>query len=238
MHEDDELIVDLGQRSARILEGFCAQHGLTKANERDHLAPACKCAAVEVAARFDVARLLDSSGFGDKLGWTGLGDVDLVFRWPNRGHTFVELKCGSDLSACVWDAVKLAAGVLHGNASSAYLLAGAPATAWEKPARGAELFTDGQWQTDGAEIREKYKDWWYAWQEETVPAHPKPEPPFSKVRPNRHLPGLVAEAFETTYLGAFPLTIRESRWELRLARVEPAGAATVWKCVSNPKGGS
>ena len=84
--------------------------------------------------------VLAGKKFGDKLGWIGLGNVDTVFTWGDGTRTFLELKCGTDLSACVWDSVKLASGVLNGNASAGYMLAGSPTSLWQKPVRGAELF--------------------------------------------------------------------------------------------------
>ena len=217
MDEDDALAMRLAELSATKLEAFCLEGGVASANEQSHLAPQCKLAAIAVAATCDPTPALEPFHFGPKLGWVGLGNVDVVFRWPERGAIFVELKCGSDLSACVWDAVKLAAGVLHDNADSAYLLVGAPTTAWMKPARGAELFADRRWDTFGPEIRDAYRDWWHRWQEEV---------------PGRHIPGLVAEAFETAALGVWPFTIGGLPWELHVARVRPEGdSSRNWKCV-------
>jgi hypothetical protein len=191
-------------------------------NEQSHLAPQCKLAAAEVAAPCDPTPALAPFDFGSRLGWVGLGNVDVVFRWPDCGAAFVELKCNRDLSAWVWDAVKLAAGVLHGNADSSYLLAGAPTSAWMKPARGAELFADKQWETLGRDIRDAYRDWRYSWQEEV---------------PGRHIPGRVADEFETTALGSWPLTVGGVPWELRLARVRPVGETwRSWKCVCPAEG--
>jgi hypothetical protein len=108
-------------------------------------------------------------------------------------------------------------GVLRGNAASAYLLAGAPTTAWTKPARGVELFASRRWKTVGPEICDAYRDWWRSWQEEV---------------PGRHIPGLVAQEFETEALGLWPMTIGRLPWELRLARIRPVGEASVkWRCM-------
>ena len=217
MNEDDALATRLADLSAQKLEAHCAEAAVSSPNEQRHLAPQCKLAAIEVAATCHLAPELDPFGFGPKLGWTGLGNVDVVFRWPDRGAMFVELKCGGDLSPCAWDAVKLAAGVLHGNAESAYLLAGAPTAAWKQPARGTELFVDKQWETLSPEIRDAYRDWWYRWQEEV---------------PGRHIPGLVAETFETTALGSWQLSVGSHPWELRLARIRPVGDVSKrWCCV-------
>lgn len=112
------------------------------------------------------------------------------------------------MSACVWDSVKLTSGVLNGNASAGYMLAGSPTSLWQKPVRGAELFGGGKWRTLSPEIRDAYLDWWRFWQEEKTP----------------HIPGRVAETFETVPLGSFPFQIEGTAWELRLVRVEPSGS--------------
>ena len=125
--------------AARELEVLCAEKGLTYANEQKHLGPACKLVTALLARRYTSPPDLSPFDFGDRLGWVGLGNVDVVFRWPDRRPMFVELKCGSDLTACVWDAVKLSSGVLHGNAALGIPSRGAPTSAWLKPTTGAEL---------------------------------------------------------------------------------------------------
>jgi hypothetical protein len=156
----------LAVATASELETFCVERGLSSANERDHLAKCCKAVAVDLTAQLPEPRpALFPFGFGDRHGWIGLGGVDVVFRWTTRAPTFLELKCGSGTSAlrpCVWDAVKLATAVLGGNASSAYMLAGAraPASVWSARCAGAELFDSGEWETTGPDIRERFRSDW------------------------------------------------------------------------------
>jgi hypothetical protein len=138
--------------------------------------------------------------------------VDVVLRWATGGTTFVELKCGSDnhaLRPCVWDATKLATGLLGGNAGAGYLLAGAPAAKWREGIPGSELFLMAEWETLGTAIRQRFIDDWRKWESEG------------------HIPGRVPAAFQTVGVGAYPLEIAEKAWELRLARVEPIGEAWV-----------
>ena len=115
----DRQLLQLASETASELERGCAEAGLTSATELRHLAPACKRSAERLAPTWDPAPALGPYTFGDTLGWRGLGNIDVVFRWPDGDRTFVELKCGSgndSLAPCVWDAVKLGAGVLSGNA--------------------------------------------------------------------------------------------------------------------------
>lgn len=137
-----------------------------------------------------------------------------MFRQPESAPTFLELKCGYGkdcLAFCVWDAVKLAAGLLAGNAEAGYLLAGAPRADWHRPILGAQLFESRTWQTSGRDIRGAYSRWWWRWQIE-----------MKYGKPNHHIPGRVAATFDTKKLGSFGFQIAGTAWELRLARVEPA----------------
>ena len=176
----------------------------------------------ELARTWNPSPTLAEKKFGPKLGWVGLGPVDTVFHWPGGTRTFLELKCGWDLSACVWDAVKLAAGVLNGNADAGYMLAGAPTAMWNKPTPGAELFGAGRWETMGPKVRERHRTWWWKWQEEVVGR-----------KSNRHIPGAVAAVFDTVPLQALAFEIAGAPWELRLARVEPSGPDwAIWTCLT------
>jgi hypothetical protein len=148
-------------------------------------------------------------GFGPKHGWLGLGVVDVIFRWTDQAATFAELKCG-ELWPCVWDAVKLATAVLGGNACSAYLLAGARTSDWERPIAGAQFFETAEWMTLGPEVRDRFLPSWQLWERQG------------------HIPGRVPTRFSTVALGAFPLTIAHVRWELRLARIDSAAEWTDW----------
>lgn len=206
----DGWLTGLTAEAAAITARHAGSAGLTAINEAKHLHPACKQAAKTLAATWQPAPAIGPYGFGDKLGWVGLGLVDMVFRWPGGDRTFLELKCGassSSLTACSWDAVKLASGLLAGNAASGYLLAGAPTASWRQSILGASLFDAGTWTTTGPEIRDAFATWWRHWQEESSP----------------HVPGRVAARFETVPVTVAPLTVGETPWELRLARVNPVG---------------
>ena len=208
---DDDLMSRLAAATASKLESFCVERGLLYANERDHLTKCCKAVAVDLTAHLPAPRpALFPFGFGDRHGWIGLGGVDVVFRWSTRAPTFLELKCGSGTAAlrpCVWDAVKLATAVLGGNASSAYMLAGAPASVWSAKCAGAELFDSGRWETTGPDIRERFRRDWTFWESERTP----------------HVPGRVPTAFRTIARGSMQLAIGGVPWQLRLARIEVLG---------------
>jgi hypothetical protein len=204
MH-DQGLIERLGKAVAREMPIVYAEKGRKNVSEMRHLQPATNRVLERLAPTWMPAPALGSKKFGDMLGWVGLGHVDNVLTWPDGSRTFLELKCGNDLSACVWDMVKLAAAVLGGNATSAYMLAGASVASWQKPTPGAEFFRSQEWQTMGFDVRARYEKWWRFWQNETTP----------------HLPGRVAPAIRTVTLGSFGFVIAGEAWELRLARVEP-----------------
>lgn len=197
--------------TASELEAFCAERALAYANERDHLARCCKAVAARIVAELPPPRpALSPFGFGERHEWIGLGGVDVVFRWEAREPTFVELKSGSGTGAlrpCVWDAVKLATAVLGGNASSGYMLAAAPVSAWRTGYLGAELFESGEWLTLGPEIRDRFRGDWSFWASEATP----------------HVPGRVPAGIRTIAVGSASLSIASTLWELRAARVEPIG---------------
>ena len=217
---DDDLVMRLAVDTASELEEFCAERALAHANERDHLARCCKTVAARIVAELPPPRpALAPFGFGERHEWIGLGGVDVVFRWDTREPTFVELKSGSStgvLRPCVWDAVKLATAVLGGNASSGYMLAAAPASAWRAGYLGAELFESGEWLTLSPEIRDRFRSDWTFWESEATP----------------HVPGRVPAAIRTIACASTHLSIGGTSWELRVARVEPIGANwVVWPSV-------
>lgn len=204
---NDEHLVQLALETAVELERSCSELAIGHATESKHLDPTCKRVAKRLAPTWSPIASVGPYGFGDKLGWIGLGNVDVVFRRPDLLPTFLELKCGAksdSLGPCVWDAVKVAAGVLAGNAEAGYLLAGAPLAQWQKPILGAQLFDSRAWRTSGSEIRGAYSGWWWMWQK------------------GPHIPGRVAATFHTKKLDSFRFQIAGTPWELRLAKVEPA----------------
>lgn len=201
----DARLSELAREVARELPGTYAKKARKNLSEQFHLQPTTNRVVERLAATWHPTPSLVGKTFGDKLGWIGLGHVDTVFSWADGTRLFLELKCGTDLSACAWDAVKLASGVLNGNAFAGYMLAGSPSSLWRKPIPGAELFERGKWHTTG--VRDAHLKWWRFWQGEKTP----------------HIPGRVAASFETVQLGLFPFAIDGVAWELRLVRVEPSG---------------
>jgi ADP-ribosylglycohydrolase len=202
----EERVRDVAAESAAELERHCATAGLVRANERDQLQRCCTRATERLAAGWEPSPELTPKTFGNPIGWVGLGLVDVVLRWPDLPPTFVELKCGATndtLGPCSWDALKLASGVLAGNAGTGYMLAGLPATLWKADTPGREFFDTRPWTAH--ELRESFLSWWRHWEKEKTP----------------HVPGEVAESFATVAVGTFPLEIGATLWELRLARVEP-----------------
>jgi hypothetical protein len=81
------------------------------------------------------------------------------------------------------------------------------------PVGGSELFRSEKWDTAGTAIREKYRSWWWRWQNEKN----------RRSEPSPHIPGQVARTFKTIALGTFSFQITGEPWELRLARVRPVG---------------
>lgn len=207
--QDDGLLRRVVEVTASELQDFCAVRQLEYANERDHLDPCCRVAVQQLVRELENPPALSPRDFGEKHGWLGLGLVDVVFRWADRAPTFVELKC-RELWPCVWDAVKLATAVLGSNAGSAYLLAGARTSDWERQIDGSQFFETGEWKTLGPEVRDRFLASWRLWERQG------------------HIPALVPTRFSTVALGAFHLTIAHVRWEVRLARVDSAGEWTDW----------
>ena len=230
MMHDDKLRV-LSSETALELPEYYAQTGRVKLSEQFHLQPVVDRVLERLIPTWGSDFACGTSKLAQtfkELGWIGTGGVDISFQRRGQPPTVIELKCADDLSACAWDAVKLAPAVLSGHVHAGYLLAGAPTQMWNKPMPGADLFATDAWETMGSRIRDKHIDRWRSWQEETR----SKKGDTVKKRPNRHIPGLIAETFETLALGSFLFKINATPWELRLARVNARGAkATVWKCV-------
>ncbi len=211
----DALLRELAREVARELPAACAVTGQSVVGETRHLQPVTADVAARLARAANPAASTASHLFGDKLGWIGLGHVDVVFQWPNEQPTFLELK-SCDLHHCAWDSLKLASGVLAGNASAGYMLAVAPSRTWEQRPPGSELFGSGEWQA--AELRRRFAKTFKRYAAETYP----------------HIPGRVAAAARSIPLDSSSLKIQEAEWLLRLVRVEPvvkAGWAN-WESLS------
>jgi hypothetical protein len=198
----DELMSDLAHQTADDLSRLASEHALLRLNERDHLQPICASAARRVAQHY--AAPLDvrtSFRFKSDL-WPRLGAVDIAFVPRDAKPAFVELKAGSGrdaLTACAWDAVKLAFALQLGEASGAYLLAASPATDWNASGfRGAEFFTTCSFET-GA-LRGPFLDWWRRWERDGYPAGSK-----------------VPSAFNTRAVCRVPFSVGVSEWEIAVA---------------------
>ena len=212
MHDDK--LIDVATGVALELPPLYARSGKKWLSERYHVQPATNLVVARLAPRWSPRPALVGKAFGDTCGWKRLGTVDNVFNWPDGTRIFLELKCGIDLSACVWDAVKLATGVLGGNAESGYMLAAAPRDRWQSAARGTELFATARWETAGPAIRHAYRDWWRLWEKEG------------------HIPGQVPSRFETIALGSFPFVVEGVHWDVRLARVVPGSRWIDWEPIA------
>lgn len=141
-------------------------------------------------------------------GWNP-GAVDLVVD-SDEGPVWVELKWAKSygtLFNCVWDAAKLAGAVRAGAAVGGYLVAGAPASEWEKDHPYQGLFTFHSWE-DGSIVTSFAKDW-RGWLEENPDTFPS-----EIVDPIQILPvGFVRGGPDD--------------WEIRVARAVAPGASTV-----------
>ncbi len=83
------------------------------------------------------------------------------------------------------------------------LLAGAPKTLWDAPARGCELFDDGHWDT--ADLRARYVRGFTKWERDG------------------YKPLRVPDQLRTIRGPRIPVNVNGEPWMLALARVEPAG---------------
>src|SRR4051794_12674094 len=121
MH-DDKLQL-LAREVALELPGFYAQAGKHNLSEQFHLQPVTDRVLERLLPTWgsDFTRCPNklASAF-KKLGWIGTGGVDVAFQWRDQLPTVLELKCAHDLSACAWDAVKLAPALLDGHIHAAY----------------------------------------------------------------------------------------------------------------------
>ena len=155
---------------------------------------------------------LDIQSKGDQPGaipgWNP-GGVDLVVD-SDDGDVWIELKWAKSygtLFNCLWDAAKLAGAVRAGAAAGGFLVAGAPASEWEKDHPYHDLFTFHSWES-GSIVEEFSKDWlgWLDENEDTFPTE--------VVDPIQILPvGYVRGGADD--------------WEIRVARVIAPGNSTI-----------
>ena len=141
-------------------------------------------------------------------GWNP-GGVDIVVD-SDDGDVWIELKWAKSFGTlfnCLWDAAKLAGAVRAGAAAGGYLVAGAPASEWEKDHPYHGLFNFHSWE-DGAIVKDFVKDW-RGWREENQNTFPA-----EVVDPIQILPfGFVRGGPDD--------------WEIRVARVVAPGEAVM-----------
>lgn len=111
----------------------------------------------------------------------GEKSVNLGARWPKVGQADValerreerillELKWGEgNLRNCAWDLAKLGCALATGQASQAFLVAGAPAGNWNT-ALGSELFDEQSWPI--SHLRERYLKCWQFWEKDVPTTRP------------------------------------------------------------------
>lgn len=218
MKSFDPFLVELVAATATKLERIAAEKRLDRVNERDHLQPAFVLTGRRLAALEHPSLTVSTQLKLVFAEWLRLGGVDATVR-SDESTALIELKCGpgrDTLGPCVWDALKLSFARMRREASAAYLIAGAPASSWNKPIRGCEFLSTGEW--DAGALRQSYGDWFRHWERLGDPT-----------------PTLLPKSFQTLGLGVFPFTVGVSDWELRLARVEGATDWIEWPTYLAPR---
>lgn len=212
---------------ASALGRACEQNaqgaGLARINERDQLQPWSLpiLGDMSTSHRWVKGRVPPPAFLPEKRSvelpeWPGVGQADLAVGFPTLGPpAFIELKAGSSgdaLGACAWDVLKVALCLRKAACSRGYLLAAAPVSVWERSgspkasrgARGGEFFAEEGYAWSALDLRERYRDWWWFWQ----------EPPRPSPMPNRvPAEGVSQRAWVS------PFTIGDEDWELRLASI-------------------
>ena len=185
------------------LEERARDEGLGWINERDHLQPEYSAAVDRVANAVEHGR--SPSGLRHELGdkWPKLGSFDITLAIGSL-HFAVELKCGSDagtLSACAWDAAKLAFCLQHGVGNGAYLVAAAPDPLWTRDASGLEFFRSGAW--DMADIRTRYASSFRKWEKDG------------------YIPLQVVRHFASVHVGrSIGFKVADQPWTIGVARID------------------
>jgi hypothetical protein len=198
----DAELIRLVDDTAAAMEHLAAERGLRSVNERDHLQKCCAAAARRLATTWEGTPTVATQLVVAFDAWQRLGSIDIALTWPDATPVLIELKCGRGRDAtgeCVWDAIKLAFAAQN-DRSVGFLLAGARATDWNKPVRGAEFFGDGPHDT--ALLRVLYGDWWRQWE-----------------RNNDPWPTELPRSFSTEHVHTAAFHVAGTRWELRLAQV-------------------
>lgn len=145
--------------------------------------------------------------------WPNVGALDLELGQQPGSNAWVELKWtkrGGELANCAWDAAKLAEALRSERAQRAYLVAGAPVSAWEKPGDARRLFESSLF--DGDQIVTRFPTWWAKWMTEgaAVGLEDLPTP------------------IMTTPVGSARVLVDGGEdWEIRVARVDAPGNGRV-----------
>ncbi len=139
----DFLVGSALERSAQALAAKAPEIEPAKMGEIKDLTPAYRDALrIEVErARLDPASV--KSHPLRVAGWPSKSNVDLSFRDQDGALALLELKWDA-LSQCVWDVAKLALAVAEGQATFAYIVAGARAKTWSARKPGTELFDSAE----------------------------------------------------------------------------------------------
>lgn len=154
----------------------------------------------------------------DLPGWPNveggkLGGFDLaVANSDGVGYrVLAELKwCYVDkLWETLWDAFKISLASQLEGTEAAYVIAGAPATLWGKPADCAELFADDVWSP--RDLISRYTTNWSWLLGESSKSQP------------RQLP----ERIRTELVASEPLQLPDSEWVIKAMSVRPVGDARV-----------
>ena len=201
---DDATLIALASATADRLVEQASERGVAVPNEKGYLQPSCLAAARRLAIEM-VSRGIDmqvsTSLWIRSDDWLRLGPVDIALTADGR-ITAVELKAGSGrhaLTACAWDAVKLAYALQLDMVSSAYLLALAPTDDWPI-ARGSEFFATATIET--APLRDTFADGWKRWERDGYPAGTR-----------------VPSRLDTRAVCSVPIVIEGRSWEIRVAAI-------------------
>jgi hypothetical protein len=197
--------------AAGSLEARLSTHGLDAVREK-HFREALR------AALEDAGEVCAQEVRPELAGWPNveggkLGGFDLaVTARDGTGYRYlVELKwCYVDkLWETLWDAFKVSLASGLDATEAAYVIAGAPATFWGKPADCAELFADGVWST--RDLISRYSTNWSWLLGESSKSQP------------RRLPDLI----RTELVANEPLQLSDSVWVIKAISITPATEETI-----------
>ena len=178
-------------------------------DERDFQKALLGCLEQSLSVRQEVGVQGEGDEDGPIPGWNP-GRVDLIADADNK-EVWIELKWAKEaktLSNCLWDAAKLAGAIRSKAATVGYLVAGAPASEWEKDHPYQGLFTFHSWEGRSI-VEDPYRSSWLGWLNEKERTFPS-----EIVDPIQVLP--------FGYVRGGP-----DDWEVRVARITAPGSATI-----------